>query len=426
MAEFTGERVIPGEVNADLLNEHFARYAFAARLCRRKRVLDAGCGAGYGAAELARYASQVTGVDNANDAIVFATERYSLPNLTFQQADCTALPFADRAFDLVTAFEVIEHLEDWRGFLGEARRVLAQDGQLIVSTPNRLYYAESRKETGPNPFHVHEFEFDEFRGALEEVFPHVMLFVENHSEGVVFQPACADSGRAADVRVEGAAAPADSHFFVAVCAGRPQTGAPTFVYVPSTANILREREQHIGKLEEELATKDVWLEKAKGDLAALNDEHQELLAMFRQQQEDLEARNQWAARLNEELSQAGARVEQLQTELAAEQAAGREVAAGYEQQIAQLDAENRAKTQWALETERRLTAEVEERTQELVRSVELLHQTEAELDQRTAWAKALEEQVNQLDAQVAAVRASRWFQLGRRMGLGPDIRQEGV
>ena len=52
--EFTGERVIPGQVDADLLNEHLARYAFAARLARGKRVLDAGCGAGYGAAELAR------------------------------------------------------------------------------------------------------------------------------------------------------------------------------------------------------------------------------------------------------------------------------------------------------------------------------------------------------------------------------------
>ena len=53
MAEFTGERLIPGEVDIDLLNEHMARYHFAVRLARGKRVLDAGCGAGYGSAELA-------------------------------------------------------------------------------------------------------------------------------------------------------------------------------------------------------------------------------------------------------------------------------------------------------------------------------------------------------------------------------------
>ena len=54
LAEFTGERVIPGEVDADLLNEHVARYLFAARMAGGRRVLDAGCGSGYGVAELAR------------------------------------------------------------------------------------------------------------------------------------------------------------------------------------------------------------------------------------------------------------------------------------------------------------------------------------------------------------------------------------
>ena len=58
MAEFTGERLIPGEVDIDLLNEHMARYNFAARLTRGKRVLDAGCGAGYGSAELAQSAER--------------------------------------------------------------------------------------------------------------------------------------------------------------------------------------------------------------------------------------------------------------------------------------------------------------------------------------------------------------------------------
>src|SRR5262249_57123529 len=86
LAEFTGERVIPGQVDIDLLNEHIARYAFAARLARGKRVLDAGCGAGYGSAELARWAQSVTGVDVSCEAIDFARENYPLPNVRFEQA----------------------------------------------------------------------------------------------------------------------------------------------------------------------------------------------------------------------------------------------------------------------------------------------------------------------------------------------------
>src|SRR5260221_4434906 len=215
LAEFTGERVIPGQVDADLLNEHLARYAFAGRLCRRKRVLDAGCGAGYGSAELARTAAGGLGIDRSAEAVAFARAQYAAANVRFEQADCLALPVADGSIDLVVAFEVIEHLEDWRGFLREARRVLAASGQFIVSTPNKLYYSESRRLAGPNPFHVHEFEFEEFRAELAEVFPHISLFLENHAEGVVFQPAgSADAQSGADVRVDaGRSAPAEAHFF---------------------------------------------------------------------------------------------------------------------------------------------------------------------------------------------------------------------
>src|SRR3954451_11908286 len=162
LLEFTGERVVPGEVDQDLLNEHMARYHFASRLTRGKRVLDAGCGAGYGSAELARMAERVVGIDVAAEAVAFARTNYELPNLRFEQASCTELPFEDGSFDLIVAFEVIEHLENWKGFLQEARRVLAPAGQLIVSTPNKLYYTESRGAHGANPFHVHEFEFEEF------------------------------------------------------------------------------------------------------------------------------------------------------------------------------------------------------------------------------------------------------------------------
>ena len=60
MVEFTGERVIPGQVNDDLWSEHVARYAYARRYAEGRRALDAGCGTGYGSAELAQSAITVT------------------------------------------------------------------------------------------------------------------------------------------------------------------------------------------------------------------------------------------------------------------------------------------------------------------------------------------------------------------------------
>jgi SAM-dependent methyltransferase len=402
LAEFTGERVIPGQVDADLLNEHLARYAFAARLARGKRVLDAGCGAGYGSAELVKSALSVVGADRAPEAVAYAREHYRLPNLQFEQAACGALPHPGAAFDLVVAFEVIEHLRDWEEFLREVRRVLAPTGQFIVSTPNKLYYAESRRRAGPNPFHAHEFEFDEFRAALSAMFPYISLFLENHVEGVVFRPV--DAGDTAEVRVDGAdASPAESHFFVAVCAHRPQTGNPTFVYVPSAANVLRERETHIALLEDELCQKNDWLEQTKQDLAELDDKHRRLTA-------ELEERNRWAERLNQELEASGARVQQLQEELAQEQANAREA-------ILDLERENQRKTEWA----EGLNAELEAKGRELAQCVEYLHQAEKTVEERTLWAQRLQAEVEQLRAKLALVEASRWMRLGRRVGLGPGV-----
>lgn len=421
MAEFTGERVIPGQVPRDLLNEHLARYAFAARLSRGKRVLDAGCGAGYGTAELAQGAVEVLGVDISPEAIAYAREHYRSPNLRFEEASCTALPAVDAKFGLIVAFEVIEHLADWRGFLSEVRRVLARNGQFVVSTPNKLYYAETRQRAGPNPFHVHEFEYEEFRAELSAVFPQVSMFLENHSESIIFQPE--QPVTEGEIKIEDAeAVPAESHFFLALCSFQPQTRMPVFTYVPRVANVLRERERHIGLLEGELQTKNGWLEKSKQDLARLNQEHQKLLDMFRRQQAELEQRNEWAESLNRQLETSGARIQELQQELSDEQSSARAAIEVYESKIAELEQENRRKTEWALLNEERLGREIEQRGQELLQCVELLHKAEQTVEERTLWAQSAQTETDHLQRQIASFHASRWVKLGRKLGLGPPVR----
>ena len=78
MSEFTGERVIPGQVNDDLWAEHVARYALATRFAHGRRVLDLGCGTGYGTADLAQVASAAVGVDLAPEAIAYADRSFPL------------------------------------------------------------------------------------------------------------------------------------------------------------------------------------------------------------------------------------------------------------------------------------------------------------------------------------------------------------
>ena len=413
--EFTGERVIPGEVDIDLWNEHLARYAFAARLARRKRVLDAGCGAGYGSAELANTAATVTGIDVSADAIAYAAANYSRPNLQFQQANAAQLPFPDASFDLVVAFEVIEHLTDWEQLITEARRVLSPGGQFVVSTPNKAYYAESRRMDGPNPFHEHEFEFVEFNQALEKHFPYTLLFTENHADSIVFRPIADGRTPSAEVRLDGEAAKVDeAHFFIAVCAGQMMTGAPAFLYVPTAANVLREREHHIQRLESELATKDAWLGESQ-------QKHAELVALHDQQTAELKSRNEWSLELNQQLKNAGLRIEELQQEIVAQQEAAKIAVDGYEAEIARLDGERAAAIAWGQSKEAELLGQLEASRAEYAKCLDLLHQTETTVEERTRWAQTLDAEIAALRQHLGTIRGSKWIRLGRSIGIGPKV-----
>jgi ubiquinone/menaquinone biosynthesis C-methylase UbiE len=395
LVEFTGERVIPGQVNDDLWSEHVARYAFARRYALGKRVLDAGCGTGYGSAELAQSAGAVTGLDIAPDAIEYARASYPLPGLRFIESSCAAVPFPADSFDLVIAFEVIEHLPDFRAFLDESARVLTREGLFIVSSPNKRYYAETRAETGPNPFHEHEFEAEELVRELERVFPNVRLLLQNRVESFAFHPAV--SFWPAEARIDGGGGNAeDAHFFIALCSRGQLPEAKSFVYVPKAANMLRERELHVEALERQLA--DV-----KADREALLD-------LFRRQTKELEERNKWAQQLDADLKTAGELIAALQNEAA-------ELAAGYQAQVLRMEQEDQVKTEWA----RKASAELEAKCQELAHCVGLLDTAEATVRERTVWAQTAEAQRAELAAQFEMIRASRWVKMGRTVGLGPDL-----
>ncbi len=149
---------------------HRKAYATAASLARGLDVLDVGCNHGYGTRVISEGARSIVGVDVSPTSIAEARRRH--PHLRFEQVDGSTLPFEDASFDLVTSFQVIEHVADVPPFLSEIDRVLRPGGRAVLTTPNGLLRLTPGMRPW-NPFHVREYSPDELRRTVQEVFPSV-------------------------------------------------------------------------------------------------------------------------------------------------------------------------------------------------------------------------------------------------------------
>jgi len=170
---FTGERLHADDA---LFAVDLARHQAAYELARAKlgtgRVLDYGCGSGYGVASLARQHPQVVGVDRARP------DTSHRGRVCFVRADLLHPPLAPASFELILSYQVIEHLEDPTPYLRGLSGALAPGGLAILTTPNILM------SDGVNPYHVHEYRADELAGVLRRHFEDVEMHGIGTSDAV--------------------------------------------------------------------------------------------------------------------------------------------------------------------------------------------------------------------------------------------------
>jgi len=304
--EMTGERFVPGAAG-EIWYEHWHRYLFASPLVAGREVLDVACGEGYGSALLARSARRVTGVDVASDVVAHARARYaSHTNLTFREADCAALPFADASFDAVVSFETIEHVAAQQMFLDEVRRVLRSDGIFILSCPNKVEYSDKRGVV--NAFHVRELYRDELSALLAPRFEHSVWYGQRPSFYSILWP---ESGTANaeifEVSEALADAPAPGHgrplYFIVIAS----SNADSVANVVPRLSVLADRDEYLYRDYENVTRAVEAIQKqCREGLAELRDEITKLRAGLAHAQALVAERDEEIAKLRSGLAHAEA------------------------------------------------------------------------------------------------------------------------
>jgi SAM-dependent methyltransferase len=128
---------------------------------RRPRILDVGCGTGANLLMLSQY-GDAEGVDVSQDALAFCRER-GLAKVTLGAAE--KLPYDDGIFDLVTAFDVVEHMDDDLAGLREMRRVLRPGGRVLLFVPTFMFLWGLQDEVSN---HRRRYRLPELRRVLEQ------------------------------------------------------------------------------------------------------------------------------------------------------------------------------------------------------------------------------------------------------------------
>jgi|GEM_PF-1338989 len=129
----TNDDPLLGWDDVQLRTGHLHPYVFAAQFVAGKRVLDAGCGDGAGAAIRARTARHVVGLDRDAVTLDQARRRYGSDRLHFVRADATRLPLVLGSVDVAVDFETFARVVDRDGVLTALKMTLRAEGLLVLS-----------------------------------------------------------------------------------------------------------------------------------------------------------------------------------------------------------------------------------------------------------------------------------------------------
>ena len=152
---------------------HIKRYQKATSyIAKTDSVFDVGCGYGYGSKMMAQKAKKIIAIDISSAAIKYAKKKYNHKKIKYMTGDLEKLNLSNLgSFDIITCFEVLEHLHKPEIVLKKIRKLISPKGYLFLSLPNGKNAPEN------NPHHIKNYTQKDIKNLLhksgfriEEVF----------------------------------------------------------------------------------------------------------------------------------------------------------------------------------------------------------------------------------------------------------------
>ena len=168
---FTGEYFIPGKSGERIEADHLERYKFACKFAQGKSVLDIACGVGYaGPMFIQSGAVSYYGVDINDKLVEYAKDNFASELIGYSVGNICTFKI-DKKFELISCFETIEHIRDYKTAIKNLYDMLNPGGSLLVSSPNRPVTSpncNTLNDKPSNEFHTQEFIPEELLLLLSE------------------------------------------------------------------------------------------------------------------------------------------------------------------------------------------------------------------------------------------------------------------
>lgn len=325
--EFTGERFVPGIEDEKLSIEHMQRYMSILPLVKNKKVLDIACGEGYGSSILGKKAADVTGMDIDEETIKWARKKYASETVRYKVGNIAEIPLEDHSIDVLVSFETIEHVDEelQQQFIKEAKRVLKEDGILIMSSPNKEIYSD--KYDYHNEFHIKEFYFREFVDFIQQEFAELKIYNQGFQVASFIEPL--DAHEKTLKRVGDRQHSTAGKYYIAIASNNPiEMDEISSVYVTHMGEydelidrILtlqdeeEERNHHIQKLDKEIDKNRKDYDRVNKEKYVLEVKLSTVERNFNEANEEINRKNSDLENMREELSNVNESYHTVQSEL---------------------------------------------------------------------------------------------------------------